>query len=681
MTTNRLDQILLDLGYAGEDEVRLALRQQQGLGGRLGSHLIYAGVVTEEQLAHALAVRHGVAPFRPDRDRVAADVLERLPSAAVRRLRFLPLVAEDAAGRLGVVMTDPDDQPALAEIRRLTGAAALGVRVAPEVTFNGLLAAHLPAGAGPGGQRGIALPDLFAADEAAATPAPADAVAPGRRRCVLVGGSAFLRDFLVPVFAREGVELTVAADAAETAAALAEPAETVLVAEAAAADFAAWLRKGEAPRPRSQVAVFRGVAAGLMDNPAPYAVMQQSLLAALELHAQARAGANPLPCAALRRDVARTAAALGLPALLIDCLEAAVLCLAPAGGATPEPSIDWDATLDAVRSLKLPRDAAGALAGMRALLSEHADPRALGADDPETAGAAQVLALVWHLHTRLLPTCAGRPDQAALVRSGLREKSGSLATSAVVEACLEAAASGGDEALTASAYQVLVVGGDRPPLAALHQRLAHLGYRTLVAADADEARRLCGRHDPAAVFCAADDLQGAAAPANERFGASPACGLFAVTGDADASRMLDLLDRGCDDVFCLPRDLELVPARLRRAVRERGDGARGEGLQADFAAIGFTDLLQTLAQGRKSVRVRVQRGDGERAELHLESGRLTHAVCGGLAGPDAVYRVITWEDDGRFAVDPVQEFPAANVALPLEAILMEGCRLLDESHV
>jgi hypothetical protein len=29
----------------------------------------------------------------------------------------------------------------------------------------------------------------------------------------------------------------------------------------------------------------------------------------------------------------------------------------------------------------------------------------------------------------------------------------------------------------------------------------------------------------------------------------------------------------------------------------------------------------------------------------------------------------------------VDEFPTANISLPLESILMEGCRILDESRV
>jgi hypothetical protein len=58
-----------------------------------------------------------------------------------------------------------------------------------------------------------------------------------------------------------------------------------------------------------------------------------------------------------------------------------------------------------------------------------------------------------------------------------------------------------------------------------------------------------------------------------------------------------------------------------------------------------------------------------------------HAACGTLRGAEAVYRVIAWEDDGAFAVEPESEFPAPNIGLPLESILMEGCRLLDESRI
>ena len=68
----RLDQILIRLGFATAAQVSEALRKQQGLGGRLGTHLVYAGHVTEQQLAQAFSVQFQVPVFDAGRDKPSA---------------------------------------------------------------------------------------------------------------------------------------------------------------------------------------------------------------------------------------------------------------------------------------------------------------------------------------------------------------------------------------------------------------------------------------------------------------------------------------------------------------------------------------------------------------------------------------------------------------------------------
>jgi hypothetical protein len=59
---------------------------------------------------------------------------------------------------------------------------------------------------------------------------------------------------------------------------------------------------------------------------------------------------------------------------------------------------------------------------------------------------------------------------------------------------------------------------------------------------------------------------------------------------------------------------------------------------------------------------------------------MVHAALGDLQGEEAVYRVIAWEDQGQFTVREESRFPAATIRVPSESVLMEGCRLLDESR-
>ena len=58
---------------------------------------------------------------------------------------------------------------------------------------------------------------------------------------------------------------------------------------------------------------------------------------------------------------------------------------------------------------------------------------------------------------------------------------------------------------------------------------------------------------------------------------------------------------------------------------------------------------------------------------------IVHAACGPLLAVAAVYALIAWKEDGKFLVETVQSFPENNVFEPNDAILIEGCRILDES--
>jgi hypothetical protein len=108
--------------------------------------------------------------------------------------------------------------------------------------------------------------------------------------------------------------------------------------------------------------------------------------------------------------------------------------------------------------------------------------------------------------------------------------------------------------------------------------------------------------------------------------------------------------------------------------------AGSESFWGGFAALSFIDLLQVLAQATKSVQMNLAGPDGEKAEVYLRRGRMVHATCGDAAGVDAIYRIIGWGEDGAFEIRPARKFPSDNVFEANEAILMEGCRLMDEAE-
>jgi hypothetical protein len=145
------------------------------------------------------------------------------------------------------------------------------------------------------------------------------------------------------------------------------------------------------------------------------------------------------------------------------------------------------------------------------------------------------------------------------------------------------------------------------------------------------------------------------------------------------------LDIGANDVFGPTHEFDLMAARLNHAIRNQarlasaGTGNSGQ-FSATFEVFSFLDLIQTLGHGFKSVRIDLSGPDGDEATLFMEKGHLIHGVAGPMEGPEAVYRVIAWDDKGEFTVHQEHEFPEPNIQASIESLLMEGCRLLDENR-
>ena len=201
--------------------------------------------------------------------------------------------------------------------------------------------------------------------------------------------------------------------------------------------------------------------------------------------------------------------------------------------------------------------------------------------------------------------------------------------------------------------------------------------------DLADAEKLCERHTPSVVLIDYDSYPGRLGAFSQMVKIAPQVLLFAMGSTTDPTVTLDLLDSGVDDVFTPPHDFDAITARISRAVQglaRRRDKHRAGGFNATFDAFSFTDLVQTLAQSLKSVRIDLMRNTGEPAILYMEEGRMIHAACGDLTGEEAIYRVIAWGDEGSFSVAPIDDFPEPNIELPNEVILMEGCRILDESR-
>jgi DNA-binding response OmpR family regulator len=693
MKVARLDQILMRLGYITEAHVSRALDRQRQRGGRLGSHLVELGFISDEQLTEALAEQHGVVGYNADRHTIDPDVVGSFTADEAREWGLIPLQYLAADRTLRVVVIDPHNPDALAAARDRYNAKRVELVVAPESTIAALSARWLH---GEEGGAGIELPDLFEPD---ADPmiALSSTDSPAREEgeevpVLMVGRSPEIHDPLVAIFRRDGYRLTVLSDRAEIEEATREAEfERVLVSQDMAEEFASWRAEGGLSHIGGRISVFTSVSQALLDNPAPYNRTVGSLFRAVRIIAESRlaGGERRPPYGHMCKDIRNLARRFGLGRLAADGLQLAAYLLAPPRGSNADPANgaalpvhEFTSSLEHARAVHFPWRIELALAAFRNFHTREATPAEAATADEVNLGG-QILGLVWYRHVVLHGTRSAGAESRTRMRTELRRLAGQHAATEVVERYIEFIEDESDIIDVDTCHQILIVAETNEWLRAFTTRFARAGFRTVWTDDLADAQKLCERHMPAAVLI---DHAGFADRMNQFTRVvklAPQILLYALVSGGDPAVTLDLLDAGVDDVIAPPHDLDVIAARIARAVRStsrRREVPRAGGFHATFDAFSLMDLVQALGQSRKSVRIDLTRSTGEEAVLFMERGRLIHASCGDHTGEQAVYRVITWENDGTFSVVPVEEFPPATISEPNESLLMEGCRILDESR-
>lgn len=167
-----------------------------------------------------------------------------------------------------------------------------------------------------------------------------------------------------------------------------------------------------------------------------------------------------------------------------------------------------------------------------------------------------------------------------------------------------------------------------------------------------------------------------------RLAAQPVFLIAANIAENEFGKMLEL---GFEDVVRVENILDLLMIKLSRT-RERlyAERAKTVAIVSDLGTHGTLvdmnaiDLLQAMSRSGKTVRISIT-GHGAQLTIYMRQGQVVAADNGDLVGPEAIYDAIAWRQ-GVWNVDPIpiNDLPEPNNRLTTEAILLEGCRRLDE---
>lgn len=160
--------------------------------------------------------------------------------------------------------------------------------------------------------------------------------------------------------------------------------------------------------------------------------------------------------------------------------------------------------------------------------------------------------------------------------------------------------------------------------------------------------------------------------------------IILLASKTEINEKLKMLQDSVEDFVEKPFFLKEALARIKRvldkiALEKMAREASGEGvLRGSLAQMNVIDLLQSLELGRKSCLLTLSR-NGDRCELYVQEGQITHATYGPLSGDDAVYKVLSWQD-GNFQIDFEGRASEQTTTRSTQGLLMEGLRLLDEAN-
>lgn len=124
-TRRRIGEVLVDLGFLSDDDIKRALDLQRSSGRRLGEVLTGENLVTSRQLLEALAVQFGFEFIDLDTVTLDTELAQRVPASMARRHRALPIMRRD--GGVVVAMTNAADVLAVDDIRSALGEHVIAV--------------------------------------------------------------------------------------------------------------------------------------------------------------------------------------------------------------------------------------------------------------------------------------------------------------------------------------------------------------------------------------------------------------------------------------------------------------------------------------------------------------------------------------------------------------------------
>ena len=151
--------------------------------------------------------------------------------------------------------------------------------------------------------------------------------------------------------------------------------------------------------------------------------------------------------------------------------------------------------------------------------------------------------------------------------------------------------------------------------------------------------------------------------------------------EEEESRAAKCLVAGADDYLTRPVSSDLLMIKLQRLFAKSGDSgatkdSSQDGVSGSLADMGFTDMVQILCAGNRTIQLSLT-GPSGTGSVFIREGDVIHAQTDSVEGDGAFYAMMHWKE-GEFSTQQPEDFPEQTIFAGLMSLLMEGARQIDE---
>ena len=230
-------------------------------------------------------------------------------------------------------------------------------------------------------------------------------------------------------------------------------------------------------------------------------------------------------------------------------------------------------------------------------------------------------------------------------------------------------------------HRVLIVDPDPEETAVLEVQFTSQGYEVVIERSIAGALRAVQdeKHDVIVSEIRLADGDGFDLLRQLRKSAQSNVPLMFLTAERAQASVNRGLELGASDYVVKPASAAVVVAKAGRIVGEappKKTGARG--VSGSLQEMSLPDVIQILANGRKSGQLKVSNGPLS-GEMMFQQGSIHDATFGDLVGAEAVYGILRLTE-GEFALEPDSGPVEDVIGVPTHHLLLEAMRRLDEEQ-